>query len=192
MAVVFDSPPALFQGTWVRRSGPLPNDLKLLRGPILRRLDLGAVGPGRFRRGCAGPRAWAAAGGGRGGIAGARSSGPGCAAAVRGPRWGPELPARSELDQLFGRMRRTRPRWHGASRRYGGRRAREYLVVPLRVRAGRALAVRSAAERHWRSAPARDRVAVLSDSSIPLPITAWAVRSSPPPARCPGRRRCAA
>jgi hypothetical protein len=135
----------LFQAHGFTDLGPLPNDLKLLAsGRILRRLDLAAVGLGRFPgwvRRSARVVQWpplAVLGGGitDGAIrlwSGIRGRG------TRVDVGPPELPARSELDRLFERLRPG----FGASvvrdgayleYRYGGRRAREYLVVPLRVK----------------------------------------------------------
>jgi hypothetical protein len=134
----------LFRAHGFSDLGPLPNDLKLLRPErVLRRIDLGAVGLGRFPSWL-----WASA---RvvqwpplaflGGIKIRFATGLWTFLRGRGARveLGDAFPARAELDRLFDRMRpaieATVVR-DGAylAHRYGGRREREYLPVPLWVR----------------------------------------------------------
>ncbi|HWN80612.1 MAG TPA: hypothetical protein VNM87_00810, partial [Candidatus Udaeobacter sp.] len=101
----------LFQAHGFTDLGPLPNDMKLIApARVLRRLDLAAVGLGRFpgwvRQGARlvqWPPLAIAAGGIAGGAmalwSGMRGRG------VRAEIGAAELPARAELDRLFERMR---------------------------------------------------------------------------------------
>jgi hypothetical protein len=144
MALVVELPARrLFQAHGFQDLGPLPNAIKLLSpARILRRIDLEAIGLGRFPAWMlAGVRAaqWpplAALGGGMlaGGIGlWTASLGNGRAVAVGESG----LPPRAELDRLFERMR---PALAGSvvrdgaylEHRYGGRRAREYVAVSIR------------------------------------------------------------
>jgi GNAT superfamily N-acetyltransferase len=157
--------------------GALPNGMKLLApAHVLERLDLAAIGlplpPWVVR--LAGVARWppmAAAGGAL------LAAATGLWTAVRGGGIGSrggegvaELPSRADLDRLWDRIRDAIPAAvvrDGAylERRYGGRRARDYLAVPV-FDASRALAALAIVRRPRASGDRRlngIRVAVLAD-----------------------------
>jgi hypothetical protein len=143
----------LFRAHGFADLGVLPNDMKLLRpGRVLRRIDLEAVGLGRFpgwlrtgARIAQWPPLAMLAGAAVGGATSFWTALRGRGAPVeRGDRG---LPQRAELDRLFAAMRPALQATvvrDGAylAQRYGGRREREYVLVPLREKGElRALAV---------------------------------------------------
>ena len=159
--------------------GALPNGMKLLApARVLERLDLEKVGlplpawmvklarAARWRPVAAAGGAMLAAAAGL--WTAARGGGGGAA------RSGTELPPRAELDRLWETMRSAIPAAvvrDGAylERRYGGRRARDYLAIPVRD-ASRALSALAIVRRPRASGDPRlngIRVAVLSDLLYP-------------------------